>query len=178
MMDEKVYELNPVTRITVGAIGRPGSRVFYLQASQGEQTISLKLEKQQVYALAQGADQILEELEQREVRPMSGLEEPSSGDLDIQEPVEPVFVAGQIGLAYDPESSMIVVIVEELSLEEEPSAVARLWASPGQMRALSRHAYEIVASGRPICPLCQRPIDPDGHFCPRSNGHSTEAVEY
>lgn len=176
-MTDELYELNPVTRITVGAVGRPGSRVFYLQASQGSQTISLQLEKQQVFALAQGVESILDELEQKEVRPTSSLEEPPAADLEMQEPVEPIFIAGQIGLAFDHESSMMVLIIEELGLEEEPVAMARFWANPGQMRALSRHAYEIVASGRPICPLCQRPIDPDGHFCPRRNGHSKEAVE-
>jgi uncharacterized repeat protein (TIGR03847 family) len=55
--------------------------------------------------------------------------------------------------------------------------VARLWAGLPQMRALSRAAQEVVSQGRPICPLCGQPIDPEGHFCPRSNGHGTHPPE-
>jgi uncharacterized repeat protein (TIGR03847 family) len=32
-----------------------------------------------------------------------------------------------------------------------------------------RHATRVVAAGRPICPVCGRPMDPSGHFCPRNN---------
>jgi uncharacterized repeat protein (TIGR03847 family) len=44
------------------------------------------------------------------------------------------------------------------------------------MRALARHAAAIVAAGRPICVLCGRPIDPEGHFCPKRNGHGEHAT--
>ncbi len=55
-----VFELNPVTHITVGAVGQPGQRTFFLQASQGFETVSLKLEKEQVYALARAVEEILQ----------------------------------------------------------------------------------------------------------------------
>jgi hypothetical protein len=32
-------------------------------------------------------------------------------------------------------------------------------------------AQELMRGGRPICPMCSGAIDPDGHACPRSNGH-------
>jgi hypothetical protein len=32
-------------------------------------------------------------------------------------------------------------------------------------------AARIVAAGRPPCPLCGAPLDPQGHICPRRNGH-------
>ena len=32
---------------------------------------------------------------------------------------------------------------------------------------------EVVAAGRPTCAMCGEPIDPEGHFCPRRNGHRT-----
>ena len=28
---------------------------------------------------------------------------------------------------------------------------------------------EAVAAGRPLCPLCDMPMDPAGHRCPRWN---------
>jgi hypothetical protein len=36
---------------------------------------------------------------------------------------------------------------------------------------LSTACAEAVAGGRPICLLFHRPIDPEGHLCPRANGH-------
>ena len=39
--------------------------------------------------------------------------------------------------------------------------------------AMADSALEIVASGRPICDLCHRPKDPEGHMCPHTNGHRT-----
>jgi uncharacterized repeat protein (TIGR03847 family) len=177
-MSDEMYEFDTVSRITVGAIGGPGRRTFYLQASQENRTISLKMEKEQAHALAKGIDAILEELEHREVRPISFVEEPPASDLDLEEPVEPAFVVGQIGLAFDPEAAAMVLAIEELPAEEDVRpAVAHFRVSLGQMRALSHRAMEVVSRGRPICPLCRRPIDPEGHFCPRGNGHSRRIQE-
>lgn len=177
-MPSEPYELNPVTRITVGVVGRPGNRSFFLQASGSSLLVTLKLEKEQVIALAKAIDEILENLEQREIRPVSDVDEPPPSELHLEEPIEPAFVVGQMGLGFDEGVSLIVLIVQGIPVEEEEEPeVARFWASPEQMRALSKRAKDIVAQGRPICPLCQRPIDPEGHLCPRRNGHSKKLVE-
>jgi uncharacterized repeat protein (TIGR03847 family) len=178
-MTGDVFELNPVTHITVGAVGQPGQRTFFLQASQGYETVCLKLEKEQVFALARAVEEILQELEQREVRLLADDEEPEQSELALRFPLEPIFVVGQMGLVFDQTSDRIVLVAQELTSQEEAqdAASARFWVSLGQMRALSRLAKEIVASGRPICPLCQRPMDPTGHFCPRGNGHSKALAE-
>ncbi|MGH2544054.1 MAG: DUF3090 family protein, partial [Ardenticatenaceae bacterium] len=57
---------------------------------------------------------------------------------------------------------------------EEEADLARFWATRDQVAALGRHAWEIAGQGRPLCPLCGEPMDADGHFCPRSNGHPKE----
>ncbi|MCK4962535.1 MAG: DUF3090 family protein, partial [Anaerolineales bacterium] len=46
------YNLKPVDRITTGAIGSPGKRVFYLQARKDDQLVTLIVEKQQIQQLA------------------------------------------------------------------------------------------------------------------------------
>lgn len=178
MTDDRTFELNPVSRITVGTVGRPGQRVFLLQASQGIRLLTVKLEKEQVAALAEGIDSVLDELEQRELRVISRTDEPPSDDLALASPIEIAFVVAQIALAFDQESDMMVLIIQGLvETTEETPQVAQLWANASQMRALSRHAREVVAGGRPICPLCGEPIDPEGHFCPRGNGHSKRVSE-
>ncbi|GAB4535790.1 MAG: DUF3090 domain-containing protein [Anaerolineae bacterium] len=172
-MAGQIFEMHPVSRITIDAIGPPGQRVFMLQASQGTETITLKLEKEQAQVLAHSIDQLLEELAERFPRPILPLEEPPASELLLRDPIEPLFAIGQMGLGYDESEDALVLVVQELTSEEEVqnARIARFWATRGQMRAISRHTLEVVAMGRPICPLCNRPIDPHGHFCPKSNGH-------
>jgi len=177
MADDRSLEFNPVSRITVGTVGRPGQRMFFLQVAKGVRLLTVKLEKEQVAALAQGIEAVLEELEQREIRPVSREDEPPGEDLSLESPIEVAFVVEQIALAFDQETAMMVLIVQGLVEDEDEDediapVSAQIWASAGQMRALSRHAREVVSHGRAICPLCGEPIDPDGHFCPRGNGHS------
>ena len=99
-------------------------------------------------------------------------------EMELSEPIEPVFRIGQLGLGYDAEKGLLVLVAYELPEEENPSTinVVRFWATPEQMRALARHAAGVVAGGRPICVLCGRPIDPEGHFCPKRNGHGAKAT--
>jgi uncharacterized repeat protein (TIGR03847 family) len=172
-MAGEVIELHPVSRITIDAMGPPGQRVFLFQASQGTQTVTLKIEKEQAQVLAHSIDQLLEELAERFPRQISKMEEPLASELMLREPIEPLFAIGQMGLGYDETEDALVLVVQELTTEEEaPGArIARFWATRGQMRAISRHTLDVAAKGRPICPLCSRPMDPEGHFCPKSNGH-------
>ncbi|MGQ9501046.1 MAG: DUF3090 domain-containing protein [Anaerolineae bacterium] len=160
------------SRITVDALGRPGERVFLLQASEGDATFTFKIEKQQAAVLALSIDRMLEELAKRFPREISRLEEPLSSDLMLREPIEVFFVVGQMGMGYDQSEDAVVLVLQELIEEEaERSArVARIWASRAQMKALSHQIKEVISRGRPICSICGQPIDPDGHFCPRSNG--------
>jgi uncharacterized repeat protein (TIGR03847 family) len=175
-MANAMYELNPVSRITVGTIGRPGERLFLLQAASADETLTLKLEKEQVYALARGIDELLERLEQQEqIAGAAG--EPSVEDLELGEPIEPAFAVAQMGLAFDGAVGMMVLVLAGgLEIEAEDASTARLWATPAQMRALSRHARDLVAAGRPTCPLCGRPMEP-GHACPRGNGHGQAVLD-
>jgi uncharacterized repeat protein (TIGR03847 family) len=172
-MAGQIFEMHPVSRITIETVGPPGQRVFLLQASQGTETITMKLEKEQAQVLAHSIDQLLEELSERFPRPISTMEEPLASELMLREPLEPLFAIGQMGLGYDESEDAVVLVVQELTTEEESgdARIARFWATRSQMQAISRHALEVVAMGRPICPLCSRPIDAEGHFCPKSNGH-------
>ena len=40
-----------------------------------------------------------------------------------------------------------------------------------QARAFAKRALDVVNAGRPPCPLCSLPLDPEGHVCPRQNGY-------
>jgi uncharacterized repeat protein (TIGR03847 family) len=165
------HDLQPVTHITIGTVGPPGQRVFYLQASQGSTLVTLKIEKEQAYQLALALDQLLQGLVQKYPDLLEG--ESLYHDTRFQQPIEPEFIVGQMGLGYDEDQNLLILVAYQLPPEqEEPEdiAVARFWATPGQMQALGERAKEEVAAGRPLCPLCKEPIDPEGHFCPGGNG--------
>jgi len=170
-MPEIVYDLDPVTFITVGTIGPPGQRTFFLQASQNDTLVSLIIEKEQAQALAESLERLLDALDQRYPRPPT---QEVTYNMALIEPVVGLWRVGQMGLGYDNERDLIVLIAQQLLFEddeqEEPELV-RFTATREQMRALSEHAAWVVKQGRPHCPLCGDPIDPTGHFCPPSNGH-------
>ncbi len=168
-----VYDLNPVTHITAGAMGVPGKRTFYLQGRQGMTVVTLLAEKEHLAALSRGIDEMLERLGERH----QSLEA-SALEMELSHPIEPVFRIGQLGLGYDAEHALIVIVAYAVAEEENPATVdvARFWATRDQARALARHTAGIVAAGRPTCVMCGRPIDPDGHFCPRRNGHGEKVA--
>ncbi len=166
-----LHDLNPVSRVTVGALGEPGQRTFFLQARQARTLVSLVTEKEQMQSLAQGITDLLARLGDAADAPTTV----KAFDLVLELPVEPLFRIGQLGLGFDQESDLLVIVAYELQAAEEAETidVVRIWATRDQMRALARYIGEVAAAGRPTCVLCGRPIDPGGHFCPRRNGHGT-----
>jgi uncharacterized repeat protein (TIGR03847 family) len=157
------YELFDVDRLTVGAVGPPGKRVFLLQAVAGATVITLKIEKQQVAALSEYLSQVLADL-------------PSTGDLptdlDLDEPAEPEWIVGALGVTYDEDTDRVLLVAEEAVAEEDDvGEVARLAATREQIAALAIRGVALVEAGRPPCPLCGFPLDPSGHVCPRTDGH-------
>ena len=164
-------ELNPVSYLTVGTVGPPGQRVFYLQGSRGIDTISLIVEKEQVSIMANSLETFLEELEEKYPEETRDAEESILQDMRLRPPVDGLYRVGNMGLGYNETADQIVLVAYELVDEEEEPKVVSFWASRTQMRALIDHARKIVAAGRPICGNCGQPIDPQGHFCPNRNGH-------
>lgn len=167
-----MLDLDPVARITVGAVGEPGHRTFFLQARDAERLVTLLVEKEQVELLAASVIEILARIGE-EVE-----EEDDAAGLELEDPLEPEWRAGRLSLGYEPERDMMLLEAEELLTEEdeadederEPDRV-RFYATRDQMLALARHGAAVAAAGRPRCELCGNPMDPDGHTCPALNGH-------
>lgn len=164
-------ELNPVSHLTVGTVGPPGKRAFFLQGSRGSRTISLAVEKEQATMLVKSLESFLEELEERHPPENRAADETIWADMRLREPVEALFRVGNMGLGYNEDADQIVVVAYEMVEEDEEPNVVSFWATRGQVGALIKHTQEVVAAGRPICGNCGRPMDPEGHFCPNRNGH-------
>ncbi|MBK9943419.1 MAG: DUF3090 family protein [Kouleothrix sp.] len=170
-MPNYTYDLDPVTRITAHAVGEPGKRVFYIQARRDRELVSLICEKEQVRALSQHINQLLEDLSEK--NPLLSSSDDMlvlASDMSLEEPLESRFRVAQMGIGYDADRDMIVLVMQGVTEEESDSApTARFAATRQQMRALSEHAAQVVSKGRRICGNCGRPIDPTGHFCPQMN---------
>jgi uncharacterized repeat protein (TIGR03847 family) len=155
------YDMAGVERLTVGTVGPAGQRLFMLQARQGTELLTLKIEKAQVAALCEYLGELLKELDRPGHLPEG---------LDLEEPAEPEWVVGALGITYDQLSDSVVIVAEEAVLEDEVGSVARLTATREQAAALAIRGTSLVEAGRPPCPLCGYPLDPGGHACPRTNG--------
>ncbi len=151
-------ELNPVDFVTIGTIGPKGKRVFHLQAGKGSQLVSLVIEKEQAWALSEAVRELIDDLDKRARKSPTEVDL-SKLDMDLREPIEPIFRVAQIGLGHDEDKDMVLLVVQELTTpqegegesfgDDEPSpGIVRLWATREQMRALSLHAMAIVRSGR------------------------------
>jgi uncharacterized repeat protein (TIGR03847 family) len=177
-----VYYYDPPDRFVAGAVGQPGDRIFYLQATSRGRVTSVVLEKFQVSLLAERIDQLLDEvLRQTGLPDVPGVPLGLQDDGPLESPLMEDFRVGAIALAWDNDGGMVVIEAQEESEEPiEPLAddippdgpgVLRVRITPGAARAFAQRALRVVAAGRPPCPLCGLPLDAEGHVCPRQNGH-------
>ena len=172
-----VIELNPVDFVTVGTIGPKGKRTFHLQAGQDSRIVSFTIEKEQAHALSAAIDEMLDDIESNdEVKTKADF---SKLDMELREPIEPLFRIAQMGLAYEANDNKIILVAQEWLPQQDDVAadeaigdadeledaaeeafnlfegaagepqVVRMWCTRQQMRALSLHAMDTVKSGRP-----------------------------
>jgi uncharacterized repeat protein (TIGR03847 family) len=170
-------EFDPVDDIAAGAFGRPGERTFLIQARKGDAMLSVLVEKEQVHLFTVEAEQFLDGIA-RDVPedPPSAVEDAGGA---VSEAV-PLFRARLIGIGYDVDRGLVLIELREDAPDEEddeppPPAdeseghVARVYATRGQIRVMIRNGAAAIEGGRPKCPLCGFPMNPDRHICPRWN---------
>jgi len=161
-----VIELNPVDYVTVGTIGPKGQRTFHLQAGKDERVVSFTIEKEQARGLAEAIKELLEDIDDRDDTETTV--DFSRLDMDLREPIQPLFRISQMGLAYEADDNMVILIAQEfvpsdfdedddddeddfsfLDADDDDPGIVRMWCTREQMKALSLHAIDIVKSGRP-----------------------------
>jgi len=175
-MSAEIIELDDVDGLGTGAVGEPGQRAFYIQARTEATQLTVLVEKEQVALLAAEAVAFLDKI--ADDYPELPFDIPSTQSV-LREPTVPLFRARLIGLGFDPERELVLIELRERADDEaeEPSDddpddegyVARIYATRAQVRAMAARGIEAVAGGRPPCPLCEQPMDPSGHTCPRWN---------
>lgn len=146
-------ELNPVDFITIGTIGPKGQRVFHLQAGKADQIVSMIIEKEQAWALSEAIRELTDDLDRRYP---DDSETEVNYSMELHEPIEPLFRVAQMGLGYEEERNLIVLVAQELLILDEDTdpeglepGIVRMWSTRAQMRALSAHSTMVVQAGRP-----------------------------
>jgi uncharacterized repeat protein (TIGR03847 family) len=186
-----VHRYDAPDRFVAGTVGQPGERTFFLQAREGNRMTSVACEKQQVSVLAEHLDRVLDEVLRRsagevDVPPASS----KARDTDpLDAPITEEFRVGTMTIAWDPSIDRIVIelfsnvdVVEESTQEPPPATVEEsdeieadevfvVKITASYARDFVARAQALVAAGRPSCPFCLQPIDPQGHICPRANGY-------
>lgn len=184
-MARRILDFRLPERFVVGTVGMPGERTFFLQVRSAGQIVSVSFEKQQASVLADRIDQLLDELaatrgSDQAIPEKAPVELVDNAPLDV--PLEEDFRVGAMALGWDEANSLVVIEAHAVTDLEgfEPPELAdddadgpdtlRVWLAAPYARAFAQRARTVVTSGRPACPFCQQPLDPQGHVCPRANG--------
>jgi len=183
----EIIELDDIDGLGTGAVGEPGKRAFYIQARTGHAQLTVLVEKEQVALLATEAVAFLNSIAGDYPEAPAVV---SEVETQLREPTVPLFRARLIGLGFDPERELVLLELRERAVEDEDDEspgvsdsdddedneddedegyVARIYATRAQVRAMAARGADVVSKGRPACPLCDMPMDPAGHRCPRWN---------
>lgn len=182
-----VHGFDPPERFVAGTVGPPGERTFFLQAREGARLVSVALEKQQMQALAERVDELLDEVlaSSHGDAAVPAIAPLALDDTDpLEQPIQEEFRAGTMTLSWDPDDERVVIEVfpfmeaavvtpdqlDEDFEEPEPDEVFLVRLPAGVARAFVKRAEQVLGAGRPDCPFCGNPIDPEGHLCVRANG--------
>lgn len=181
-MNHRVIEFTEPQRFTVGTVGIPGERTFFIQAEDGPRLISVSLEKSQVQALADRLVFMLREIKQ--VIPNFSIKDLPKDEKSLSTPIEEEFRVGLIGIAFDQSTELIQIDLQAVSDEDQEDAqfvdvddlssdrdILRISITPSEASRFSKRASVVVGAGRLPCPFCGGPIDSRGHLCPRANGY-------
>ncbi len=158
-------EFTNVTKLRSEAVGEPGSRTFRILVESGSSSAVIWIEKEQLFQLALAIHQLLvaaAEEPSSPARPPEDREAPGLTSLD--------FKANKLVLGYDGERSLFLIDAHDQ--EDDESATVRVWADKESLKGFADEALRVCAAGRPLCPLCGRPMDSTGHKCARRNGHA------
>lgn len=177
-----VHEFDWPDRVVVGTVGRPGERTFYLQARAGARSTSVALEKEQSALLADAVDELLDRLAASRDNTISVPTESAAELIDndpLDQPIQEQFRVNALRLGWDPRTAQVVIEAfpdglprddeddgtDLVSDDDGPSEMLVVRVPVGTARAFAERTRQVVRAGRPLCPFCGQPIDPDGHTC-------------
>lgn len=171
-MAEPKLEFTNIRRLNADSVGEPGKRTFRILADSDSSSAVLWLEKEHLYELAMGIQQLIANLPED-----AGADGYISEDREAPGLTRLEFKIGKLALGHDSANGLFLIDAYNFEDANDEDATIRIWMDREQISAFSEEALQVCAAGRPICPLCDRPIEPSGHACPRANGHAKIGIE-
>lgn len=156
--------------IDAQSFGQPGQRTFRLRlvGAAGE-TASLWVEKEQFQALSLALKQMLGQLEYDQDPPPTDVGDfPAAAEHD--------FRVGRMGMGFSASDRTVIIYMYEIGVEDDAEPTLRARITQEHCASLNTQLDDVIAGGRPICPLCGLAMESDGHACVRSNGHSKQPI--
>ena len=159
-------DLNPITHITVDAIGQPGERVFYLQGRNATQEITLLVEKFQIQTLALAIENLMSELREKMPDLLDASPDYNEDEMLLEPPLDPLFRVGELSLGYDPAQDLMILIAKEVPVNlaeddetpEDSLSEIRFWCTRSQLWAMARWGIELSSRGRPVWPSDRKSV--------------------
>jgi uncharacterized repeat protein (TIGR03847 family) len=176
-----MFDFGQAEEIEPEAIGEPGKRTFRVRVLSRGEAASLWLEKEQLAALAMAIRRLLEQTGDSGTSPDA--EAPEQGGAFPEKP-QVDFKIGKLGIGYDEARRIVIVFAYEIGSaedvgsaeDEEPQPTFSCRVTRSQCQSFADRAEEVISGGRPSCPLCSGPMEPSGHACVRSNGHTNNPI--
>ena len=162
------YRFGVLSSVNAEAIGVPGQRTFRLMVESGAASATVWLEKEQLSQLAIYIQEIIASLSSSSKAIEGEAPEPqwSGGIINVD------FKVGKLALGHDSSSNCFLIVAYDIEETEESTGTLSFWLTLGQSNELAKEALKVCSAGRPRCFLCGQPINPEGHMCPRANGHA------
>ena len=180
-MARQIYVFDQPDRFVAGAVGEPGKREFYLQARKGAFLVTVGLEKTQVAVLAERLAALVDEVRRQGLE--GGVGGQPTETQRLETPIREMFRVGTMTLSWDGDDHVVTIearaqgaddddeTLEVADDDEDGPDVLRVRMNARTAQTFAERALAVVASGRPPCPFCGLPLEPQGHMCPRRNGH-------
>ncbi len=166
-------EFTNVSRFQAEALGQPGNRTFRILVSSGTSSATIWVEKDQLLQMALAVNQLVgaapEVQEGGPTIDLTSREAPPATSLE--------FKLGKLVLGLEGTVRKFIIEVYGDDDEDSTDALLRIWGDKEQFMDFAEEALRVVAAGRPVCPLCHQPMEPEGHKCARTNGHSLHSID-
>ena len=149
------------------AIGEPGERQFRLLLEGPGGDACLWLEKELLLQLSLAIRQLMTIITAGD--PVEAVPSRSPDSASQGNPLD--FKVSTISLGYEPEEDLFLLRARSREDDEDAQPLVGFWVSRRQLEDLGEEAQTVCAAGRPLCPVCNGPMGPGPHICPRGNGH-------
>ncbi len=169
-MNERSLHVGVVDSFVAQSFGEPGQRTFRLLATTESGEVSIWLEKEQLAALGEAIEQILERVpDSQGLNPSSaGSTATISGEMSAK--------AASLSLSFEESQDGFVLRAGDLFEATLHVESLNLLLDREQLISAADEIEQIIAGGRPRCSMCGMPLTEQAHFCPPSNGHARVQV--